>query len=245
MRKPIYLTMAALAIAISILIANRYVSFYAPDPVSPVDEIVSTIAWREDFDKPASSSYPEGWRVRGKPGTPVAGFRVENYDENGSKVLRVESDRSSGSLITQAGNIDLRETPFLNWRWKVNKLPVGADGRERHRDDQAIGIYAGTGSVFDNKSVSYRWDTETPRYTEGESVYAMGTVKVKWITLRNKQDPNNQWFTESRNLLEDYKKAWGVVPERLYISVSANSQYTGTESSADLKWVELSSSAAK
>jgi hypothetical protein len=208
-----------------------------PPPAEP-----SEVSWRSDFGDDEISSLPEGWKLRGKPGTPTAKFSIEKQENKGTHILSMEADSASGTLITLAKGVDLEKTPFLSWRWRVREFPKGADGRTAKTDDQAIGIYAGDGSLLNSKSVSYRWDTDTPRGAEGKCSYVGGAVKVKWFTLRNREDGVGQWFYESRNLLEDFKKAWGTVPKKLYISVSSNSQYTGTTAAADLEWVEISSS---
>lgn len=224
-----------------IVIAVWVLYMFEPEkPYIPVPD--GTVVWREDFSNPSVSGehfIPEDWRVRGKPGTPVTVFSVEK-DDTGKGILHMRPDRSSGSLITVARNVDLNEAPIMRWRWKAVKLPEEADGRVPARDDQAIGIYAGGGSMLNNRSVSYRWDTETPVDSEGEASYGMGTVRVKWFTLRNKEDiKKNEWYVEERNVLEDLTDAWGAVPNEVYISITSNSQYTGTEAHAKLDWIEF------
>lgn len=199
-------------------------------------------AWKEDFEASSGKvrQIPEGWQLKGKPGTPPATFYAEKDDKEGISYLHVEADRASASIVCPAEGVDLRKTPFLRWRWRVTILPEGADGRLRAKDDQAIGIYVGTGSMLNNKSISYRWDTETPKGSKGNAVYGGGTVKVKWYTLRNKEDmKGGQWYAEERDCAEDFKKAWGFCPEKVYLSVSCNSQYTGTKAAADLDWIEF------
>ena len=199
--------------------------------------------WKEDFGieiKAKEKILPKGWELKTKIGTPVAEFYIaKNYRENLS-FLHMESNKSTGSVIFNLGKVNIRSTPILRWRWRAKILPEGADGREENKDDQAIGIYLGTGSLLSKKCVSYRWDTETPKDSEGSCAYGAGTIKIKWFTLRNKADmEKNDWFIEERNVAEDFNKAWGFYPEDIYISVSGNSQYTASKSSADLNWIEL------
>ena len=152
----------------------------------------------------------------------------------------MEANRASSSLITGVDGVDLKKTPILRWRWRATVLPEGADGRVRLKDDQAIGIYVGSGSPLNNKSVSYRWDTETPKGTEGNCAYGLGGIKVKWHTLRNREDAvAGVWFTEERNIAEDFKNAWDFYPDKIYLSISCNSQYTKSLASADLGWIEF------
>lgn len=209
----------------------------------PEPEPDRKVGWREDFSDTVISrgnAVPKNWKIKGKPGTPVSVFTVKEGLDKESSVLYLVSDKSSGSLVTLIKDLDLEETPIMRWRWKVDILPEKADGRQASKDDQAIGMYIGDGSLLNSKSVSYRWDTITPKLTEGNAVYGMGAVKVKWITLRNSEDARKgEWFTESRDVLSDFKKAWGVVPKKLYISVTTNSQYTSSRASAELDWIEF------
>lgn len=219
-------------------------SVLEPSKEEPV-QAEYVVSWREDFSDTGGQGkdgIPGNWQIKGKPGTPLSGFEVRKDSEDGSGILRVTSDKSSGSIVTLAKNVDLSETPMLRWKWRAIELPQGADGRSKEKDDQAIGIYVGDGSLLNSKSVSYRWDTDTPVGSEGDAVYGMGAVKVKWITLRNRDDvENGKWIVESRNFLQDVTKAWGKVPKKLYISVTTNSQYTGTSAEAELDWIEFTS----
>jgi len=154
--------------------------------------------------------------------------------------LHMESDRASASLVTFAEGVDLTKTPVMRWMWRVTELPAGADGRIRAKDDQAIGIYVGSGTALNNKSISYRWDTLTPKGTEGSSAYGLGGVKVKWYTLRNGEDAKpGVWIAEERNIAEDFRKTWGFTPTNIYLSVSSNSQYTRSRAAADLCWIDF------
>ncbi|OGV37029.1 MAG: hypothetical protein A2X48_04235 [Lentisphaerae bacterium GWF2_49_21] len=198
--------------------------------------------WKENFQfdgKAAGKILPKGWEIKSKIGTPAAEFYLVKDGKENLNYLHMESDKSSASVICSPEKINLKETPIIKWRWRVSSLPEGADGREEKKDDQAIGIYIGTGSLLSKKSVSYRWDTETPKGAEGNCSYGAGTIRIKWFTLRNKDDAAGEWFTEERNVGEDFNKAWGYYPDEIYVSISCNSQYTGTKSSADLNWIEL------
>ncbi|MBN1527006.1 MAG: DUF3047 domain-containing protein [Candidatus Omnitrophica bacterium] len=211
--------------------------------VVPVPEEARAVGWREEFDSAAGrgrTAVPKGWKAVGKPGTKPAVFSVRADNESSEHFLHVEADRATGNLMTRINDIDLKKTPVLRWRWRATTLPAGADGRLKAADDQVVAIYVGTGTSLNNKSISYRWDTETPRGAEGNASYGMGGVKVKWYTLRNKADAQGgQWLTEERNVAEDFNKAWGFYPEKIYLSVSSNSQYTRSSGAADLCWIEF------
>src|SRR5215470_17535410 len=125
--------------------------------------------WREDFH-----TQPPGWEVRRKPGVKVAEFTVEPASNDHDGALLMTAVAASGMFGIHLQNVDLRRTPILRWRWRAITLPTGADGRVHERDDQAIAIYVGTGGPLRQKSVAYRWETETPVGSEGDSSYAAG-----------------------------------------------------------------------
>lgn len=217
------------------------VLFFARRPV-PEKEI-AVVKWREDFIsafEAGRNGVPEGWGARRKPGTRAAVFSVVKGTGKEGAFLHMEADDASASLITAVRDVDIVSAPVLRWRWRATVLPKGADGRRRPKDDQAIGIYVGTGSALSSKCVSYRWDTETPKGSEGKCAYGLGSIRVKWFTLRNNKDAGDgRWFIEERNVADDFNKAWGFYPKQVYVSVSCNSQYTGTEGAADLDWIEF------
>jgi hypothetical protein len=195
--------------------------------------------WREDFSTPGRGGLPAGWEVKRKFGTRAAVFSLRAAEGAEGTVLAMTSDRATASAIANPTGVDLKLTPILRWRWRVLALPAGGDGRQSATDDQAIGIYAGTGSALSKRSISYRWDTVTPRGAEGTCAYGAGTIRIKWFTLRNQDDGLGEWRIEERNLAEDFKAAWGSIPADIYVSVSCNSQYTGSRAEAELDWIEL------
>ena len=196
------------------------------------DEMRSA-GWREDF-----RAQPKGWEVRRKPGAKLAEFRIEPASGDHDGALFMTADKASGMFAVHLGQVDLHRTPILRWRWRAITLPTGADGRVRERDDQAIAIYVSTGGPLRQKSVAYRWETDTPVGSEGDSSYAAGIVKAKWIALRNSKDAG-AFFVEERNVAHDFQHAFGFVPDDVSIGVTCNSQYTGTTAAAELDWVEL------
>lgn len=198
-----------------------------------------TPGWREDF-----GAMPPGWETRRKPGADFCRFEVVGAQEGHDGALVMTAVDESGMLATHLEHVDLRKTPILRWRWRASVLPLGGDGRDTDKDDQAIGIYVSSGSVLRQKSIAYRWETDTPVGTEGDASYAAGIVKTKWFALRNKADVGG-FFVEERNVARDFERAFGFVPEEeVSIGVTCNSQYTGTSAAAELDWIELSAEAA-
>jgi hypothetical protein len=190
--------------------------------------------WREEF-----RVKPDGWEIRTVPGTTVTEFTADPKGADGAGVLRMEADNASATFATQLKTVDLNRTPMLRWRWRVLDFPRNADGRDDDRDDQAIGVYVSHGGILGQRSIAYRWETNTPVGSEGQASYAAGVVKVHWIAVRNRQDGTGQWRFEERNVAADFQRVFGFVPDDPIIAVASNSQYTGSRAVAELDWLEL------
>lgn len=190
--------------------------------------------WREEF-----LTLPDGWEIRKVPGTDVTKYRVDPSGADGAGVLVMEADNASATFATQLKTVDLRRTPLLRWRWRVLEYPRDADGRVAERDDQAIGIYVSYGGILGQKSIAYRWESDTPVGTEGDARYAAGVVKVHWIAVRNQADGTGEWRVDERNVAADFQRVFGFIPDDPIIAVTSNSQYTGSRAVAELDWVEL------
>lgn len=202
------------------------------------------IIWKEDFSQTTEKNkvcWPAKWVFKSKFGTPDAEFFVAKDDTGKNNILSMKSEKSTGTVLKDLrGAVNIKETPIVRWCWRVKKLPANGDGRFADKDDQAIGFYIGTGK-WKQDSVAYRWETDTPMGTEGKVAYGAGMVSVKWFCLKNKDNELDKWYIEERNFAEDFQKVYGYLPDQIAISFSCNSQYTGTDSSADVAWVEFTS----
>lgn len=197
--------------------------------------IEDTPGWRDEFKAMSSS-----WEVRGKPGVKSAVFKISQPADGDGSCLVMKADQASASLLMKLDTADLHQTPILRWRWRVTTFPRNADGRKADKDDQAIGIYVNAGSLFNQRSIAYRWETDTPVGAEGTVTYAGGLVKVKWFCLRNQKNGDGKTFLiEKRNVAEDFKKAFGFIPKKIGVGISCNSQYTASQAAAELDWIEL------
>ena len=106
-------------------------------------------------------------------------------------------------------------------------------------DDQPVSIYVGTSDgMLKKKSIAYRWENLTPQGFEGKTSYA-GILTVNYITMRDHRTPNGEWVTEERNVAEDFKRVYGKVPSEFAISIIGNSQYTQSNTVAEVDFIEF------
>jgi hypothetical protein len=149
---------------------------------------------------------PVGWKLDENKGTPD----LELGKEDGKYALHLKSDSESSFGIKKEIKLKKGEYPFFNWKWKVCKLPVGGDVRKSDTDDQALQIYiafkeTGWPAKLKTPVIGYIWDNECPRETMVTSSQPFAG-KVRYIVIRDKNDKLNEWYTEKRNIYEDFKK---------------------------------------
>lgn len=185
------------------------------------------------FTSPAlPGGAPEGWSLEKKTGKPS--MIMEKDGDTFYLHLISLGDSSFG--IRKEAKVDVKKFPILRWRWKVNKLPLGGDVRKSSVDDQAVQIYiafreTGFSRLLNPPIIGYIWDNEAPKGWTGKSMQ-IGGSKVRYIVLRNKTDKTGNWYTERRNIYQDYKKLFndikGGEPQELTtgLQIYINSQRT-------------------
>jgi hypothetical protein len=193
-------------------------------------------AWTEDFNRPQRSGIPVNWKEEGtKLGVPATDCTIIKGNPS---VLQIKCDKSTGGVIT-APNIDLRKYPVMRWRWRVLSYPANADGRNPKTDDQPIAVYVGMNDgLIKKKSIAYRWETLTPRGFAGKTSYA-GVLTVNYITMRDHNTKPGEWVIEERNIADDFQRIYGRIPKEFALSVIGNSQYTQSNTIAEIDFIEF------
>ena len=193
--------------------------------------------WDFQSAKLDKEGIPEGWSYRGKPGTPDVKYEIVEDKELKHKVLHITSDKASGVIMVDCSDVDLEKYPVMRWRWKAVTLPTGADATIKAKDDQGLAIYVGYGKLSQS-SISYTWQTETPKGKSGSSTYNW-VVDVDWFTLRDKNDKMDTWFEEEVNVRDDMKKIFKKIPSGWALSISSNSQYTASLADVYVDYIEF------
>jgi Protein of unknown function (DUF3047) len=173
---------------------------------------------------------PEGWKG-GDWGNPKYDFAIVESD--GQRVLHLRSEGDSSTISRDVkGKLDLKQTPILEWRWKITRLPRGADARKSATDDEAGQIYV-TWPRFPeavrSRIIGYIWDTTAP---VGAIFKSEKTGTVTYVVVESGPAKLGRWIVEHRNVAEDFKKIYGVEPDAPgAVSISIDSD--DTKSSAE------------
>jgi len=161
----------------------------------------------EDWSKQplGKTGIPNGWQGQNW-GSPKYDFVIEADGQ--AKVLHMKS-QNDGSTINKELKLDLKPTCVLQWRWKAVILPKGGDSRKKETDDQAVQIYV-TFPRFPqavrSRIIGYVWDTTAPA---GTIVGSQKAGTVTYVVVRSGAEGLGKWFTESRNVCDDYKSIYG------------------------------------
>jgi hypothetical protein len=174
---------------------------------------------------------PPGWEGQ-RWGSPA--YDITVAEDGGKKVLHLKS-KNEGSTINKEvkGKVNLKDTPILEWSWKMVALPKGGNSCVKATDDQA-------GQVFvlwprfpeqvRSRIIGYVWDTTQP---VGTTCKSEKTGMVTYIVVRSGPAELGKWFTERRNLRDDFKKVYGEDAENPgVVSIAIDSNDTNSSAEA-------------
>lgn len=151
---------------------------------------------------------PVEWRIKEWKGK--SDVRLV-HDDTVKEALCLKSSGTSTALYKEI-SLNIKEHPFLNWQWKVTKIPAGGDVRNKATDDQAAQIYVvfpKFPSQINSRMLGYIWDSNAPA---GSEVTSAKLSTTKYIVLKSGEKEIGKWFSEKRNVYEDYKKLFNEEP---------------------------------
>jgi hypothetical protein len=121
---------------------------------------------------------------------------------------------------------------WVRWRWKVRVLPMGAREDVKKKNDSPAALYIAFKGMYPfNHVLKYAWSATLPVGTITKSPYHGGTTV---LIVRSGPDDRGAWFSEQRNILDDYRKAFNADPPSVVgIAIQTDSDNTGTSASAD------------
>jgi hypothetical protein len=200
----------------------------------------------ENFENTGANLFST-WKLRGD--SPSAAGKVYSIkSEGGNKYLRASTAGNPEISIQIAKEVkwNLRKYPMLSWRWKADRLPVGANEESGKANDSACGVYV----VFKRKHIplmswdkqpinviKYVWSSTLPA---GKVIYKspkekMGMTYYQGIFVVQQSGRTNlgKWMTEKRNVLQDYKRFYGEYPRFDPILIAILTDSNDTNSAAE------------
>jgi hypothetical protein len=151
-------------------------------------------------------------------------------DQGRERVLRAES-RASASAIVYRTPFNVYEYPRLRWKWKVENVYEKGNARTKEGDDYPLRVYvlfeydpAKAGflekakhelgkRLFDEdlplSTLVYIWANREDEKGIITNAYASD---ARMIVLQKGKKNLGRWIVEERNILDDYRRAFGTDP---------------------------------
>ncbi|TVR10505.1 MAG: DUF3047 domain-containing protein [Salinarimonadaceae bacterium] len=131
-------------------------------------------------------------------------------EKDGRRAVHAACSASASGLFMERV-IDLRETPILEWSWRIDELPpMTADERSRAGDDFVARIYVvrdGGLLRWRTRAISYVWANTSPEGSDWPNPYA---DQARMVAVRSGASGPGRWHTQRRNIREDFRRYHGL-----------------------------------
>jgi len=201
-----------------------------PLPTLPPPQ--AAIEWQESFE----TLDPERWRHIKVHGATT--YRIVELD--GRRCLLAESSGGASILLTVV-SIDPRVSPWLSWTWRVDQPIAGEALEHRSGSDASARVYVyfeTPGLPWQKRNLDYVWSTALPVGTSMSSAF---TSQSHILVVTAGAPSIGRWETVERQLVEDYRRAFGGEPPRVVaIGVMNDTDDTGSAATAYFDDVRIS-----
>jgi hypothetical protein len=197
---------------------------------------------------------------------PLASFKNNTeyslVSEDGAVVVQAIAHNSASFLATKV-DFDPHDFPMLSWRWKVKQGIAAANTAEQSKEDAPVRIMVAFDGDISKLPVKDRFASKAAQSISGQALpYATlmyvwgGKVAVDSITISTRSDrvrmlavnANDQgigqWQMHSRNLVQDFKRAFGEEPGKV-LSFEVMTDTDNTAADAQAFYGDITVSAAK
>jgi hypothetical protein len=192
---------------------------------------------------------PAGWQQQALSSRKkLTDYRLTQ--EGGSQVLHARA-RDAASMLLCDRVPDLKAFPRVRWQWKLGRLPTQADNAVASREDSAarlIFMFDGDRSQLSLRDRTVMRMAKTLSGQEmpfatlmwvSSAVAPVGTLvsnsytrRVQMLVAARAQDGLGRWQSFERDLVQDYRRAFGQAPGRL-IAYGVMSDSDNTRSEAE------------
>lgn len=202
------------------------------------------------FSASPAGQLPSGW----EPLIITRSKRLTHYQlvtDQGQTVLQADAVASASALLHEL-NLDPQQQPWLEWRWKIKNHIKAANNRYRATEDSPVRILLAfdgdkdslpfseqimfeTGKIVSGHEMPYAtlmyiWEQTAP---VGSIIAHTRTGRLKMLVAASGHAGIGQWHQLSRNIVDDYQRAFGEKPGRLIgVGVMTDTDNTGATAQA-------------
>jgi hypothetical protein len=199
---------------------------------------------------PQENELPVGWE-------PLVFEKIDVHTtyrhlvEDGRGVVRADSKAGSSGLVHKE-RIAPEQWPVISWSWKVDRILDNGDASKKSGDDyparlyitfaydaDKVGFWEGVkfkalkllyGEYPPINALTYIWANKMAKETLLANPY---TSRVQMIAVESGAEHVGTWRTASRNIVEDYRRAFGEEPPAISgIAIMTDTDNTGEEATA-------------
>lgn len=184
-------------------------------------------------------------------------YTTTSASETTSMLVAKSASSASGMLLRRTFNVF--HYPVLEWKWKVDSVYSKGDATQKSGDDYPIRVFVlfrynpRTASWWDRAryetarllykeyppvaTLSYIWANKRHSSPVLTSPYADA---AKLIAVDQGEEFVGTWRTHQRNILDDYRMAFGAEPPPIAgIAIMNDSDNTGESSTSYLDFIEV------
>jgi hypothetical protein len=171
-------------------------------------------------------------------------------EDDGRICIRARSEGAASGLRHRL-DLDPLRYPLLTWRWKVPQLIASADNTSRHKEDSPVRIMVSFEGDIDRlplddrmffdkarifgqelpyATIMYIWENRAP---VGTVIRNAHTTRIQMIVAASGPTRLGEWKTFERNVVEDYRRAFGEEPGRVTaVAIMTDTDNTGEQTVA-------------
>ncbi len=143
-------------------------------------------------------------------------YRITALD--GIPVISAQSHGTASGLFKEI-RVDLEETPYLNWRWRVDQPLHQLNEQSKAGDDYSARIYVvkkGGLLPWRTKALNYVWSSGQPTNSTWLNAFSS---QARMVAVRSASDSPGKLYSERRNVKADFQRYFNT-PVR-YVDVIA------------------------
>jgi hypothetical protein len=198
-----------------------------------------------------------------KPGPPPAEWKhvpLASFKNSTDYLLVVEDNvvvvramaHNSASLLALQTDFDPHRFPMLSWRWKVAQNVSGANTADQAKEDAPVRLMVSFAGDVSKLAFKDRFAASAAQTISGQALpyatlmYVWGSkvaldsitvssrsARVRMLALAVDDQGLGTWQTYKRNLVEDFKRAFGEEPANVTsIQIMTDTDNTGADAQA-------------
>ncbi len=166
--------------------------------------------------------------------------------QDGRTAIEARSEKSASGLLRPL-KIDPHDYPVIRWTWKIPRPLDGSRVSSKAGDDYAARIYvtfafdpkragfwkrlahkaasSSAGRQLPGSALIYVWSANDP---PGLIVPNPYSSEIKMVVVRSGKAMAGKWVQERRNIVEDYRRAYGTEPGEISaVAIMTDTDNTG------------------